>query len=143
MLKIKHLVAVFTIIFLSGCSMATPKTQDKSNPIDNKPTPVTQDYTDLSACGDFPTSTGDGGPTSRFHVCRDASSGQCYYKKTYQEQISDCDPEFDKYDYGKDECFKSKTAFYSANDNSVQRTENGNDNCAITTQSYFDSKVSK
>ena len=124
--KIKLLVAAIAMLTLVGCGAATP---------------VAQDYSDLTACGDFQTSSSDGEATSRYYVCRDANDGQCYYKKTYFEQIPSCDPEFDKNPYGKDECFESKTALYSFNGIPLESSTNSNDTCATTTQNYFESKV--
>ncbi|QQR84040.1 hypothetical protein IPJ72_02490 [Candidatus Peregrinibacteria bacterium] len=128
MYKMRFLVVAITMLALAGCGKATP---------------VAQDYSDLTACGDFTTSSGDGGPTSRYFVCRDANNGQCYYKKTYFEQIPGCDPESDKNPYGKEECFENKTALYSFNSATSQSTTNSNDSCAATTQTYFESKVSE
>lgn len=121
------LVAVAMLVF-TGCSITTP---------------VAQDYSDLTACGDFVAFDGDGGPTSRYFVCRESSAGECYYKKTFLEQIPGCDPEFDKNPYGKEECFKSETSVYAANGQPSQRAVLSNDTCAATTQTYFESKVSE
>ena len=124
--KMKFLIVAIVALALAGCGTTTP---------------VAQDYSDLTVCGDFPTSSGDGGPTSRYFVCRDANDGQCYYKKTYFEQIPGCDPEFDKYDYGKEECFENKAALYTFDGTLSQSIANSDDSCAATTQTYFESKV--
>lgn len=129
MYKMKLLVVAVAMFALAGCGTAAP---------------VAQTYSDLTACGSFPTSTGDGGPTSRYFVCRNSNDGQCYYKKTYSEQIQGCNPGFDKNPYGKEECFESKTALFTSTGSPSQSSAaNTNDNCAATTQTYFDSKVSE
>lgn len=124
----KFILVVVAMFAFAGCGTITP---------------VANNYEDLSVCGDFPVATGDGGPTSHYFVCRNANDGGCYYKKTSFEQIPGCDPEFDKYDYGKEECFSNKTATYTLEGNLLETTENVNDKCSATTQTYFESKVSE
>ena len=122
MIKIKLFLATVIIFALAGCG--------------------TQNYSDLTACGTFPTSTGDGDVGSRYFVCRNANDGQCYYKEAYSEQIKGCDPEFDKNPYGKEECFESKAALFTFEGSpSESDIANSNDNCDLTTQVYFESKV--
>lgn len=89
-------------------------------------------------CGDFPESDGNGGPTSRYFVC--AGSDSCYYKQMRQELIDGCDPEFDTYDYGKDECFET---VYERFDIDGEMLEDSliDEYCTPTTQRYFESQV--
>ncbi len=103
--------------------------------------PRVQNYSDLSACGNFPAASSDSGPTTRYSVCRNSESGECYYRKGYYEQISGCDPEFEKNPYGKEECFMSKVALFSVEGKVLNNKENPKDTCAPTTQKYFESKV--
>jgi hypothetical protein len=97
-----------------------------------------------SASENFSASQG-GGPTTQYAICRNADNGDCYYKKTFFEQIPGCDPEVsDENPYGKEECFKSVANIYGATGNLTQEkveTYRQADNCGATTQQYFDSKV--
>jgi len=104
-----------------------------------------ENKSDLAACGDFPRIEAGGGPTSYFDVCRNADTGDCYYKKIYFKQISGCDPQFsDENPYGREECFKHVSDIYNAKGSKTEREQEGyrqTDNCASTSQQYFDSKV--
>lgn len=108
---------------------------------------VTNDKTDLTACGDFPRSSGDGGPTSRYFVCRNINTSACYYKTSYFEQIKGCDPKFsDDNPYGNEECFQSLVDIYNFSGSLLEKGKDGyraEDNCANTTQQYFESKIKK
>ncbi|HOX97079.1 MAG TPA: hypothetical protein PL066_01835 [bacterium] len=137
MTKVKFLIIFVAIFGLSACGTATDTTNTTA-------TPVSENYSDLTACGDFETASNDGGgPNSYYFVCRNATDGQCYYKKTYFEQIDGCDPEFDTNPYGKEECFENKTALYNFNGQIGENIATGNDNCAATTQAYFETKIAE
>ena len=103
--------------------------------------------TDLAACGTFPRTTGDGGPTSRYFVCRNTNTGDCYYKTSYFEQIEGCDPKFsDNNPYGNAECIKDLVDVYNFNGNLLEKGRNiyrPEDGCANTEQKYFESKIKK
>ena len=98
-----------------------------------------------ATCGDFPRSSGDGGPTSRYSVCLNVQNQTCYLKKDYQKQITGCNPRFnDENPYGDDNCFESLIDAY---DTTGKRMVAGvkeyrtADSCEPTTQQYFDAKV--
>ena len=42
-----------------------------------------------ATCGDFPRSSGDGGPTSRYSVCLNVQNQTCYLKKDYQKIVAE------------------------------------------------------
>ncbi|MFA5948116.1 MAG: hypothetical protein WC806_04035 [Candidatus Gracilibacteria bacterium] len=130
--KIKLLIIAIAMLFLTGCGTTAQ---------------VAENYSDLTACGDFPTSMGDGGPSARFFVCRNIDTGDCYYKTSYFEQINGCDPKFsDSNPYGNNECFKSLLNVYDFNGNVVENESENyrpKDNCTNTEQNYFESKIKK
>jgi hypothetical protein len=132
MTKLKIILALSALVLLPGCGIFSP---------------AVKNYSDLSACGSFPATSGDGGPTSRYFVCRSAKTGDCYYKKAYQAQVPGCDPEFDKNPYGKEECFENKADFYGwdgkVSESGAGVREKSGDACGITTQDYFESKTGK
>jgi hypothetical protein len=134
MKKMTSIIALVAIFVLAGCGVTAPVSNS-------------DDYSDLSVlsvCGDFPLATAGSGPNTHYFVCRAADDGQCYYQKISFEQIEGCDPEFDKYDYGKEECFGEKTRNYSFDGVLLQSVSlNSNDDCAPTTQTYFESKISE
>ena len=146
----KFVVPMIVAMFLfAGCTtVPEPDVQTSDLPevvsIDVPEIPIedlvaTDDYSDLSVCGDFPRSNG-GGPTSMYFVCRSLSDGECYYKKTYFEQIEGCDPEFDIYDYGKEECFETKYLMYGMDGVTLEAVPAEEDFCDLTLQSYFKEK---
>ncbi|MFA5175493.1 MAG: hypothetical protein WC430_03725 [Patescibacteria group bacterium] len=111
-------------------------------------TPDTTNHnTNLTACGDFPRSSNDGGPTSRYFVCRNINTGNCYYKTSYFEQINGCDPKFSGDNpYGNEECFQSLVDVYNFSGTLLEKGKDGyqaEDNCANTTQQYFEAKIKK
>jgi hypothetical protein len=100
-----------------------------------------QDPTDLSSCGEFPTSDGDGGPTTRYFVCKTSQTGNCYYKKTSQEQIPGTDPNFAENPYGDADSFTTVTKAYSFTGEPILQKLNEKDFCELTTQDFFETKV--
>lgn len=123
------------IIGLAGCK--TDQTEEAQPPADRGIS-----KSDLSVCGDFPRSIGDGGPTTRYSVCLDIATGNCFYKKAYQQPIEGCDPEIsDENPYGNDECFETVTDTYNADGKSDTAFIGKKANCQMTTQDYFESKA--
>ena len=112
-------------------------------------------YYDVYECGNFPTLEGDGGPTSRYYVCRDAHTGDCSYQKTYSQIIEGCDPEFDAETnpYGNPECFDTLADVYSPEGELLlAKSKNlpsvtayplaSTDlNCVPTSQAFFETKT--
>ncbi len=102
-------------------------------------------YSDLAACGDFPTTTADGGPTQRYFVCREAESGDCYYKRSRFVDTGMADCASDDAPYGNDECYRTVYDLYGSDGQSLQSaiTEvSKSDVCGQTTQDFFLSKTS-
>ena len=130
--KMKLFVTAITLLALAGCST---------------PTPVTQNYSDLTACGNFPEWPGGHGGTNMYYVCRDSDDGSCYYKKLRQVDIEGCEYDKDQYPYGKPECLKGLADLYDANGKPTQSNLETDaltdDSCATTTQPYFKTKVSE
>jgi len=109
-------------------------------------TTTVTDNNDLSVCGDFPIASGDGeARMTRYYVCRDSGLGDCYYKKIYYGQIDGCDPEYtDENPFGNMECFSKMSDVYGF-DGVLTESKKENyqvkDNCQITEQNYFESKI--
>ncbi len=106
-----------------------------------------EDTTDITVCGDVPRVSGDGGPTSRYAVCRNKDTGDCYYKTSYMKQIDGCDPAFsDENPYGNDECFTSVEDVYQFSGALLEKEKQqyrSEDTCVLTEQQYVESKIKK
>jgi hypothetical protein len=74
----------------------------------------TEDYIDLSVCGELTEWDGHVNPGGGALVCRDLNTGECLYQVSYEEQVEGCDPEWDNYDYGNSECFEYFIDVYDA-----------------------------
>jgi hypothetical protein len=139
------IVAVVIIAIVAGAGIYI--WQNSKSQSNQAVTPVVTDKTDLSVCGDFPRSSGDGGPTSRYFVCRNINTGDCYYKTSYFEQIKGCDPKFsDDNPYGNEECFQSLVDVYNFSGTLLEKGKDiyrAEDNCANTAQQYFEAKIKK
>ncbi len=137
-------VVIVAIIVVAGIYIW--QTQSPQSQVTDTKVAV-MDKTDLKACGDFPRTSGDGGPTSRYSVCRNINTGECYYKTSYVEQIKGCDSKFsDDNPYGNDECFKGLVDVYSFNGSIFEKGKESyrpEDSCANTEQKYFESKIKK
>jgi len=138
------IVVIITIVAGAGFYIW----QDQKSQSNQVVTPVVNiNKADLTACGDFTRSSGDGGPTSRYFVCRNINTGDCYYKTSYFEQIKGCDPKFsDDNPYGNEECFKNLVDVYDFNGNLIEKGKDdyrAEDSCANTEQQYFESKIKK
>jgi hypothetical protein len=104
---------------------------------------TSQTTTLTSLCGDFPISNGDGGPTSRYFVCGDLETQNCYYKVSAYELKEGAEVNTDL-PYGKDEGYSSVTTFYGSDGKQLALTESQSLalSCEQTTQDHFESKVS-
>lgn len=139
MYRIKLVLGLFFVCLLifSGCVLQKGESIEKET--NKQPEKITKEF-DISKCGDFPFSSGDGGPGSKYMVCINKKSGECFYRKAFDKLIEGCDPEFDKYFYGKEECFESDNEDYDFTGKLI-KTENKDIECKATIQSYFESKV--
>lgn len=104
-----------------------------------------EDKTNLSVCGNFPTHSGEDELTSEYFVCREIVSGDCYYKTNYLEPIPNCKVSGDTNPYGNPTCFKNVADVFDFSgviqQRGVDASSKERDVCALTTKSYFDSKM--
>lgn len=137
----------------------TQKGQETYRPTDNcagtseqyVDSKLKDNWKDLSACGAFPVVPEGGQPgATHYYVCRDISTGACYYKKDYSQQKAGCDPKFsDANPYGNAECFEGFSDIYGADGKSLFKAfagyyaEHPNDVCGNTSQEYFETKTTK
>ncbi len=139
------LVVVIVAVILAAGVYIWQQSKSQPNQMANPVT--TENKTDLAACGFFPQVSGDGGPTSRYFVCRNVNTGDCYYKTSYFQQIKGCDPKFsDDNPYGNEKCFQNLIDIYNFSGTLVEKGKSSyrtEDNCAVTEQKYFESKTKK
>ena len=104
-----------------------------------------EDKTNLSVCGNFPNNSGEDKLGSEYFVCREIVSGDCYYKTNYLEPIPNCKVAGDTNPYGNPTCFRSVADIFDfggiIKERGVGSSAKERDVCALTTKSYFDSKM--
>lgn len=134
------------VLPMAGCSCDNEVDQAAVNSfaasanINLPPQPAKVVDSSTASCGDFPRSEDDGSVQSRYAVCKNASTGDCYIKTLYPRPNQGCDPEFGKFRTGNPKCFTYLSDIHEMGGDKIEQSQTAyrtEDKCELTTPEFF------